>query len=80
MGFNQHETHLTVNEIMTQLKISKTTVYDLVKRRGFPKPLRIGGSSRWIEEEVSAYLEEQKAKRDLPQQPTRRGRPRKLAS
>lgn len=68
---------LNVTQVMARLNIGKTAVYDLVKRGDLPKPVKIGGSSRWIPEEIDAALEVMKAKRDEPTPVTRRGRPRK---
>lgn len=71
---------LNVSQVMARLNIGKTAVYDLVKRGELPKPVKIGGSSRWIPEEVEASIEVMKAKRDEPTPVTRRGRPRKTTN
>lgn len=71
---------LNVSQVMARLNIGKTAVYDLVKRGELPKPVKIGGSSRWIPEEIDAALDVMKAKRDEPTPVSRRGRPRKAAS
>lgn len=71
---------LNVSQVMARLNIGKTAVYDLVKRGELHKPVKIGGSSRWIPEEIEADIEAMKAKRDEPTPVTRRGRPRKAAS
>jgi predicted DNA-binding transcriptional regulator AlpA len=68
---------LSVTQVMARLNIGKTAVYDLVKRGDLPKPVKIGGSSRWIPEEIDAAIEVMKSKRDEPTTVTRRGRPRK---
>lgn len=70
---------LNVSQVMARLNIGKTAVYDLVKRGELHKPVKIGGSSRWIPEEIEADIEAMKAKRDEPTPVTRRGRPRKTA-
>jgi excisionase family DNA binding protein len=71
---------LTVTQVMARLNVSKTSVYGLVKNGALPKPIKIGGSARWDELELEAAIERWKAARDEPQTPTRRGRPRKVAS
>ena len=68
---------LNIAQVMERLSIRKTAVYALVKRGGLPKPVKIGGSTRWIPEEIEAAIEVMKAKRDEPTPVTRRGRPRK---
>lgn len=69
-----------ITQVMTRTNLGKTAVYDCVKRGDLPKPVKIGGSSRWIPEEVDAALEAAKARRTEPAPVTRRGRPRKAAS
>jgi excisionase family DNA binding protein len=71
---------LTVTQVMARLNVSKTSVYGLVKNGLLPKPVKVGGSARWIEEEVEAAITAMKAQRDAPPVPTRRGRPRKVAA
>ena len=36
--------------------IHPSTLYRLIDQNVLPKPVRIGGSSRWIEDEVDAAL------------------------
>lgn len=38
---------------------SNTSIYNLIERQGFPKPIHIGRTSRWIESEVDAWINEQ---------------------
>lgn len=47
---------LTKEDILKILRIGKSTLYDLIKRGLFPKPLKIGSISRWKEEDVQAFL------------------------
>ena len=39
------------------LDVSKFHVYELIKRHGFPAPKKLGWNSRWIEDDVYAWLE-----------------------
>lgn len=71
---------LNVTQVMARLNVSKTTVYGLVKNDILPKPIKVGGSARWDEGELEASIERMKAARNAPLAPTRRGRPRKVAS
>lgn len=43
------------------LDLSETTIWDLVKRGHLPKPLRIGGSTRWDWQAVKNFLDSQGA-------------------
>ena len=37
---------------------SKSTIYSLIKRDGFPKPIRLGSRAvRWYEAEIVAWLD-----------------------
>jgi len=45
--------------------LSRSTLYEMVARGRFPKPIRIGARSvAWISEEVQAWLEARIAERD----------------
>lgn len=71
---------LNVTQVMQRLNVGKTSVYKLVKAGLLPKPVKIGGSARWIDAEVEAAIEAMKAARAAPPPVTRRGRPRKVAT
>ncbi len=73
----QDQTMLNVQQLITKLNISKTTIYSLVKLGELPKPVKIGGSARWLPDEIASYLERVKSKRDEPSPVSKRGRPRK---
>ena len=45
---------------------NKTTIYGLIRQRKFPPPIKIGGSSRWIADEIEAYKAECAANRRVP--------------
>ncbi len=68
---------LNISQLKARFGLGKTAVYDGVKRGYIPKPIRIGGASRWIPEEVEGAIEKLKTRRDEPAPVTRRGRPRK---
>lgn len=54
---------LTVKEIAERLKISKYTVYDMIKRREFPS-IRCGRSIRVPDSDFRDYLERCKEKKN----------------
>lgn len=48
-------TLLTAKEVADLLRVGRTTLYELVAKHGFPPPLKLGGSRRWVEDEVLAW-------------------------
>jgi excisionase family DNA binding protein len=48
---------LTADEVATELRVSKDTVYDLAARGALP-PVRIGRSRRYRREDVVRYVDE----------------------
>lgn len=62
---------LTLQEVMSRLKVSRATVYRLMDQ-GELHPFKIGGSLRFDEEDLEAYIERCKAAgraEDLPPAP-----------
>lgn len=55
---------LRLPEVIDRTGLSKSSLYDLAAKGLFPKPVRIGGASRWPEHEVEATLREWLAGRD----------------
>jgi prophage regulatory protein len=41
-----------------------STIYAEIKAGNFPKPVKLGRSSRWLESEIDAYIEGLKRVRD----------------
>lgn len=46
---------LTAKEVADLLRVARTTLYSLMLKHGLPRPLRIGGSSRWRRDEIVAW-------------------------
>ena len=46
---------MTVDEVLSFLKVSRATVYELMATRGLPRPLKVGRSNRWLRPEVEAW-------------------------
>jgi len=44
------------------IDVSLTYMYELIRNGIFPKPIKIGRSSRWSKAEVNAWIKERKAK------------------
>ncbi len=54
---------LPLAAILAEFKLHKTTIYGLIKRGKFPRPVKIGGSSRWLADEIENYKAECRASR-----------------
>jgi excisionase family DNA binding protein len=48
---------LTLSDLARLLRVSTRTVYRLVERGRFPRPLKVGGQNRWMPEDISNALE-----------------------
>lgn len=48
---------ITVKEVAKMLKCTPKHVYFMEKAGKFPAKVKIGGSTRWVESEVKAWLE-----------------------
>ena len=46
-----------LSALTQRLQCGRTKIYELIKTEGFPKPIKIGGSSLWLESEVDKWLE-----------------------
>jgi prophage regulatory protein len=52
---------MRIPQILEVMPISRATFCSMVKKGEFPKPIKIGRSSLWTQEQVQAYMR-QKAK------------------
>jgi predicted DNA-binding transcriptional regulator AlpA len=50
---------LTVKQLLDRLQVCKQTVFNWIRDRGFPQPVKIGHMRYWKSSEVTAYLEGQ---------------------
>lgn len=51
---------LTIRDVLEITKAGRATIYDWMRDRDFPRPLKIGGRNvRWIAREVDTWLKEQ---------------------
>lgn len=49
--------------VAAKLALSKTTVWQLVKDRKLPEPIRFDGKTRWIDTELDAWIAARAAER-----------------
>ncbi|WP_431196867.1 helix-turn-helix transcriptional regulator [Pseudomonas baetica] len=47
---------MTIEDLISELRLSRATIYRIIKRDGFPQPHKIGKLSRWRKTEVEAYF------------------------
>ena len=50
---------LTLSEVLSVVKCSRSTLYVLMKSGGFPGPLKVGRDNRWLASEVDLWIEKQ---------------------
>ena len=48
---------LKLPQVLQRTSLGKTSIYQLVKEGAFPRPLKVGGASLWIDEEISIWIE-----------------------
>ncbi|MCP1375927.1 helix-turn-helix transcriptional regulator [Dyella lutea] len=52
-------------EVMRQTGLSRSTIYEAIKRGDFPKPVSLTSTARaWHSEEIDAWITERRAARD----------------
>ena len=44
--------------------LSRTTVYELIQKNAFPRPIKIGAPPRWSVAELQEWLEKKRTERD----------------
>jgi prophage regulatory protein len=52
---NMTEKYLTITALRRLLGVGKSSVYRLISK-GFPRPIKIGRTSRWITDEINAWM------------------------
>ena len=63
MGDHEAQVCLDRREVLALLNVRRTTLYRLVTKGDFPKPIKIGSRSLWLRREVLAWIEERAAAR-----------------
>ena len=49
---------LTIKEVVNIVGFKTSTIYKFIKTKGFPKPVKIGKSSRWKLSDVNNWLKQ----------------------
>jgi len=55
---------VTLDGVVRFTGLSIPTIYRHIRNGKFPKPIKLGRTSRWVESELMAWLEAKKAERD----------------
>lgn len=53
---------MTLEDLMSELKLSRATIYRSIKSQGFPAPLKFGKSSRWRKCDIEEYFNSRSVK------------------
>ncbi|HDL5578991.1 TPA: helix-turn-helix domain-containing protein [Mannheimia haemolytica] len=51
------QSYLNVKDVCEMLQLNRSTIYRHIKQGIFPKPTKIGKSSRWKFADIKAFLE-----------------------
>jgi prophage regulatory protein len=54
---------IKIEEVMQQVCIGRTKLYDMIQLEEFPAPIKLGRYSRWSQIEVQDWIEQQKQSR-----------------
>lgn len=50
--------------VQERVSMGRTAVYELIKAGKFPRPVKVGAASAWIDVEITRWIEQLAAKRD----------------
>lgn len=56
---NPNERIIRLPEVLDMVGMRKTAVYDKIKDGSFPKPLKLGRMSGWLESDVQQWIMQQ---------------------
>lgn len=54
---------LRIRQVLALVPVSRPTIYRMMERGEFPKALRIGSSSLWVESEINKWMNDKVADR-----------------
>jgi prophage regulatory protein len=47
---------LSAKILAERLSIARPTIYELMRKHSFPRPVKLGSRSLWLEDEVNAWV------------------------
>lgn len=54
---------ISLADVMEQVALGRTSIYQLIKTHEFPAPVKIQRASRWVDIEISDWIQNQMSKR-----------------
>ncbi|WP_033998020.1 helix-turn-helix transcriptional regulator [Pseudomonas paraeruginosa] len=54
---------IKIEEVMHQIGMGRTKLYDMIQLEEFPAPIKLGRYSRWSQLEVQQWIEKKKNER-----------------
>lgn len=54
---------ISLADVMERVALKRTSIYQLIKSKQFPAPVKIQRASRWVDSEISNWITKQMAKR-----------------
>ncbi len=51
---------IPVSDVLSLVPVARSTLYLLMQRSDFPKPVRVGGRVFWDDKEINAWVQVQK--------------------
>lgn len=60
---NDQESLIRITDVIKRTGLSRTVIYGLVREGKFPRQVKIGRTSLWVESEIGVFIEKAKAKR-----------------
>ena len=64
MDVKQESVLLTVKAVAQSVQVGRSFIYQEVQAGRFPKPVKLGRSTRWLKSEVLAWVEAKALKRE----------------
>ena len=53
----QKDRIIRLPEVLERVSLSRTTIYQKIQEGSFPKQLKLGRTSGWLESEIDAWIE-----------------------
>lgn len=53
----QKDRIIRIPEVLERVGLSRTTIYQKIKEGSFPKQLKLGRTSGWLESEIDAWIQ-----------------------
>lgn len=64
MNVSREEKLISIRIVASRLGLSKRGVYRLISRGEFPRPVKVGGATRFYESDLDGYLNRLRAGRN----------------